>query len=438
MKAMYQYRYRLGADEQTNTSGMLSDNTDSGSTIEILSSGKQSSDFWAGDAEKLAVSATYSDESIRELLFMIEEEKMAGDIYAAFYDMYGLNIFSNIAASEDQHFDALINQAKNIGLDVDQFIYEDSGTFADAELQEMYDTLLTQGSLSLTNALEVGAAIEEKDMVDIAAAADAVEGTSLASVYDNLLNGSANHLEAFQGALLENATSDTSVAQDGLDINGTSGADVLQGDIHNDTLLAGDGMDTITGGDGDDFLVGGSTDADLRDNIYGGNGDDSLDGGYGNDELRGDAGNDTLTGGFGADTMIGGSENDVLNGQAWGDLLFGGSGDDFINGGFGFDRVNGGDGADMFFHLGIADHGSDWVQDYDASEGDILQYGDTGATLDQFQVNFSETADAGEAGIDEGFVIYRPSGQILWALVDGAAQDSINIMIGSETYDLLS
>jgi len=35
------------------------------------------------------------------------------------------------------------------------------------------------------------------------------------------------------------------------------------------------------------------------------------------------------------------------------------------------------------------------------------------------------TESAGAVGIAEAFVIYRPTGQILWALVDGAGQDSI-------------
>jgi len=147
------------------------------------------------------VTATYSAEAIAELKFMIEEEKLAGDIYEVFYNMYGLKIFNNIAQSEDQHFNALINQAETIGLDVDQFLFAPVGSFDDPELQEMYDTLLAQGSVSETAALEVGKAIEEKDMVDIAAAIEDVEGTTLAEVYDSLLTGSSYHLEAFENLL---------------------------------------------------------------------------------------------------------------------------------------------------------------------------------------------------------------------------------------------
>ncbi|MHC9237645.1 calcium-binding protein [Pseudooceanicola sp. 502str34] len=221
-------------------------------------------------------------------------------------------------------------------------------------------------------------------------------------------------------------------------LNGGSGDDLIHGNGGNDTIYAGDGSDTVSGGAGNDVIYGGATEADLRDVIYGGDGDDFIDGGYGNDELRGDAGNDTINGGYGADTVIGGAGNDVLTGGTWGDALFGGDGDDFLNGGFGHDRLNGGAGADRFYHLGVEGHGSDWVQDYDAAEGDTLVFGGTGASADDFQVNFTETANAGTAGVEEAFVIYRPTGQILWALVDGAAQDQINLSVNGATYDLLA
>ena len=221
-------------------------------------------------------------------------------------------------------------------------------------------------------------------------------------------------------------------------LEGGAGADTLDGGDGNDTLSGGQGTDTLIGGGGDDMLWGGEGASDLRDVIYAGEGNDSLDGGYGNDELRGDAGNDTILGGFGADTVIGGTGDDVMTGSAWSDLMFGGDGDDFINGGFGSDRVNGGAGADRFYHLGIADHGSDWIQDYEAGDGDVLVFGDSTASVDDFQVNFAETANAGTAGIEEAFVIYRPTGQIVWALVDGGDQDDITLRIAGVDYDLLA
>ncbi|MDO6481750.1 calcium-binding protein [Shimia thalassica] len=244
--------------------------------------------------------------------------------------------------------------------------------------------------------------------------------------------------------LLLNGTAgpDTLVGAGGNDtLLGEDGWDVLRGHDGDDSLRGGDGNDTLVGGDGDDILIGGESAEDRRDVIYGGAGNDSIDGGYGNDELRGDAGNDTIAGGFGADTVIGGAGDDTLTGAAFGDQIFGGDGGDFINGGFGYDLMNGGAGADRFFHLGIADHGSDWVQDYNAAEGDVLHFGNGAATRNQFQINTTHTATAagersGDDNIEEAFVIYRPTGQIMWALVDGAGRSAINLQIGQDVFNL--
>ena len=220
-------------------------------------------------------------------------------------------------------------------------------------------------------------------------------------------------------------------------LNGDAGDDTLIGGGGDDTLNGGDGRDNLQGGEGNDEIIGGTSENDLRDLIFGGAGNDNIDGGYGNDELRGDAGNDSIAGGFGVDTVIGGTGDDVMTGSAFSDLIFGGDGNDFVNGGFGSDRVNGGDGADRFFHVGVTGHGSDWIQDFDHAEGDVMVYGGS-ATIDQFQVNVANTANAGDAGIDEAFVIYRPTGQILWALVDGMQNDELTIRINGADFDLLA
>ncbi|WP_371158185.1 calcium-binding protein [Jannaschia sp. 2305UL9-9] len=219
-------------------------------------------------------------------------------------------------------------------------------------------------------------------------------------------------------------------------LDGLGGNDVLRGLGGDDTLNGGAGVDTLDGGAGDDVLLGGLSPADLRDVVFGGMGNDVIDGGAGNDELNGGAGHDTIQGGIGADTINGQDGDDFLSGASLGDLISGGPGDDFINGGFGFDRMNGGTGADRFYHLGVPDHGSDWIQDYSAAQGDVLAYGGT-ATAAQFQINWADTPRAGIDGFSEAFVIYRPTGQIVWALVDGATQGQILITSGGDVFDLL-
>ena len=238
---------------------------------------------------------------------------------------------------------------------------------------------------------------------------------------------------------------------DPVDLTGTEGPDELGGDAGNDrlvglggddTLSGGDGSDTLNGGEGDDIINGGLTGADLRDQIFGGGGNDSIDAGAGNDLVFGQGGNDTIAGGAGVDELQGQDGDDVITGSAFSDLVFGGAGNDFVNGGFGHDRINGGSGADKFFHVGVEGHGSDWVQDYVAADGDVLLWGGAPATAADFQVNLAHTENdagerAGDDAVQEAFVIYKPTGQIIWALVDGGGQSEINIQIGGDTFDLL-
>ena len=145
----------------------------------------------------------------------------------------------------------------------------------------------------------------------------------------------------------------------------------------------------------------------------------------------------TGTGGDGNDTLFGSDGRDTLTGLALSDLIFGGDGDDFINGGFGYDRVNGGTGADRFYYLGVADHGSDWIQDYAARDGDVLVYG-AATSAGDFLVQVAETANAGQDGIEEVFITHRSTGVLLWALVEGDAQTALNVQAAGMTFDPLA
>jgi len=217
---------------------------------------------------------------------------------------------------------------------------------------------------------------------------------------------------------------------------GFDGNDLMRGMDGNDTINGGNGTDTLNGGDGDDFIFGGISTDDLRDLIFAGGGDDRVDAGHGNDEIYGGDGDDVIAGGFGVDTILGQDGDDVLTGGAFSDVVFGGDGDDFINGGFGSDRLNGGGGADRFYHIGLQGHGSDFIQDFSHADGDRLLFGGA-ADIGDFQVNTANTPGAGSADVQEAFIIYRPTEQILWALIDGAAEDSLILQIGGQSFDLL-
>ncbi len=139
-----------------------------------------------------------SDEQKADLLYMWEEEKLAKDVYLKMYEVWGASIFQNIANSELQHQNAVATL-----LDKYSIVYpsdEVSGIFQNSTLQALYDKLVAKGSTSLDEALAVGILIEETDIADLEA--KIVEATDdVKVVYENLLNGSYNHLAAFQGVI---------------------------------------------------------------------------------------------------------------------------------------------------------------------------------------------------------------------------------------------
>ena len=69
--------------------------------------------------------------------------------------------------------------------------------FVKQGLVSLFDSLLTQGKLSALEALYVGAAIEEVDMLDLQQAIDDAKNNHIRQMYENLLSGSRNHLRTY-------------------------------------------------------------------------------------------------------------------------------------------------------------------------------------------------------------------------------------------------
>lgn len=134
------------------------------------------------------------------LLFMLEEEKLARDVYRTLGEIWDTPIFLNIAASEQRHMDAILGLITTYGLD-DSMYDETVGRFDNRELQTMYDDLVDMGSESVEAALEVGAIIEEVDIADLEEYLAQTTSEDITRVYENLLRGSRNHLRAFVSQL---------------------------------------------------------------------------------------------------------------------------------------------------------------------------------------------------------------------------------------------
>jgi hypothetical protein len=143
---------------------------------------------------------TLTETESADLAYMREEEKLAHDVYIALYEKWGLSVFQNIAASEQTHTDAVKRLLDRYGLE-DPAAGNSEGEFTSQTLQNLYDQLIEQGSLSIADALKVGAAIEEIDILDLEERIAQTDKADITRVYTNLLNGSQNHLRAFVSTL---------------------------------------------------------------------------------------------------------------------------------------------------------------------------------------------------------------------------------------------
>jgi hypothetical protein len=146
-------------------------------------------------ATTAAITALASSEAAA-LTFMREEEKLARDVYLTLAETWSLPVFTNIAASEQSHMDALKTLLERYGL-ADPAAGKAQGEFTNPDLQALYTQLVARGETSLPEALAVGAAIEEIDILDLQKRATASTPADIARVYQQLLQGSCNHLRSF-------------------------------------------------------------------------------------------------------------------------------------------------------------------------------------------------------------------------------------------------
>lgn len=136
---------------------------------------------------------------INQLQYLIEEEKLARDVYLHLFETHNLFIFNNISGSEQKHmsFVAEVLDKYNITNPVKDQV----GVFANNELQTLYDSFIIQGENSLQNAIIVGATIEDFDISDLTDFAQNTSKPDLKSLYNKLACGSRNHMRAFIGQL---------------------------------------------------------------------------------------------------------------------------------------------------------------------------------------------------------------------------------------------
>lgn len=132
-----------------------------------------------------------SDEK-RELYRIYDQERAARDLFMSFDNAWGLDIFSNLAASEESHYQTvkvLLDKYALFDLKWDTFeVYQTQA------VQSRYDAWKTEGLQSLAHSLQIGGMIEEQAIQDYQELSDQIDKIDILFVLANLMKGSRNHL----------------------------------------------------------------------------------------------------------------------------------------------------------------------------------------------------------------------------------------------------
>ena len=150
------------------------------------------------DQEDSTTTTGVESTDVAEMLtFIVQEEKLAHDLYVQLAQTSGALQFANIVNSESTHISLVQGLLATYNI-VDPTIGLAEGEFVNQDLQALYDSLLVSGSVDRAGAIAAGIAVEEKDIADLEAMLATELPSDVVSVLERLLSGSQNHLAAFQ------------------------------------------------------------------------------------------------------------------------------------------------------------------------------------------------------------------------------------------------
>jgi len=132
-----------------------------------------------------------------QLLYLVEEEKLAHDVYTALDAVSISPKFKNISGAEQTHMDYISALLAIYGIK-NPTIGKKAGVFTNKELSALYKTLVAKGKKSAIDAIQVGIIIEEKDLADLATLSKSITQTDIKTAVAFLKKGSENHLRAFK------------------------------------------------------------------------------------------------------------------------------------------------------------------------------------------------------------------------------------------------
>lgn len=141
--------------------------------------------------------ATISKDVTKILTSLVQDEKLARDVYNLAASRYPDRVFSNIASSESTHLAAVRVLLKRYDVP-DPTSGGKAGVFPDHEVQALYDQLASQVRSGRDAAVQAGIVVENTDIADLHKLLSMTAPADVRTVMGNLLAASERHLAAFQ------------------------------------------------------------------------------------------------------------------------------------------------------------------------------------------------------------------------------------------------
>ncbi|WP_022669863.1 DUF2202 domain-containing protein [Hippea alviniae] len=149
-----------------------------------------------GNRQTITINQKITEADRVGLIHMVEEEKLAHDVYTYLYKKWNMPVFERIARSESNHIRAIRRLLSVYGI-TDPTTGKENGKFKSQKMQKLYEQLTKDGSKSRIDALKIGATIEDLDIYDLEKYIKNTDNSAIKRVYSNLTRGSRNHLRIF-------------------------------------------------------------------------------------------------------------------------------------------------------------------------------------------------------------------------------------------------
>jgi hypothetical protein len=138
----------------------------------------------------------------RYIIYMIEGEKMARDLYYHFSQKYDFAQFEELYKAEQSQLQAIKQLAKKYDIE-NPAAKKDVGQFKNPEIQQFYDEFLKQGNKNLEEALKASSKAEEVAIQIYLRSIDGAEKADTKFVFEQLNIAAKNHLRLLAETLEE-------------------------------------------------------------------------------------------------------------------------------------------------------------------------------------------------------------------------------------------